>query len=46
MMEFKTHLQEEVRTRLYGRLKETANTIVKEVIQREIAERVRKEVSR
>ena len=43
-MEMKRLLLEEVRTRLYARLKDTASTIVKEIIQREIAERVRKQV--
>ena len=44
MMAVKALLLENVRTRLYARLKDTASTIVKEIIQREIAERVRKEV--
>ena len=45
MMEMKRLLLEEVRTRLYARLKDTASTIAKEIIQREIAERVRKQVN-
>lgn len=44
-MEFKKLLLEEVRTRLYARLKDTASAIVKEIIQKEIAHRVRKRVS-
>lgn len=44
MQEVKRLLLEEVRTRLYARLKDTASTIVKEIVQREIAERVRKQV--
>lgn len=46
MMEVKTLLLEEVRTRLYDRLKDTASAIVKEIVQREIEERVRQQVSR
>ena len=45
MMEVKRLLLEEVRTRLYARLKGTASVIVKEIVQREIAERVRKQVN-
>lgn len=44
MMEVKRLLLEEVRNRLYVRLKDTASTIVREIIQREIAERVRKQL--
>ena len=40
----KTLMLEEVRKKLYGRLRETASGIVKEVVRREIAERVRKQV--
>lgn len=44
MQDVKTLLMEEVKTRLYSRLRETANEIVKEIIQKEIAERVRQQV--
>jgi hypothetical protein len=44
MMEVKNLLLEEVRNRLYGRLKDTASAIVKEVIQKEIAHRVSRQV--
>lgn len=44
MMEFKQHLLDEVRTRLYARLKDTASAIVKEIVQKEIADRVRKQL--
>lgn len=46
MMEVKSLLLEEVRTRLYGRLKDTASSIVREIIQKEIAHRVRHQVRR
>lgn len=45
MMEVKNLLLNEVRTRLHARLKGTASAIVREIIQREIAERVRTQVS-
>ena len=44
MMEVKQLLQEEVRTRLYERLKDTASAIVQDVIQKEIAHRVSRQV--
>ncbi|GJE91454.1 hypothetical protein PsYK624_076040 [Phanerochaete sordida] len=44
MLAFKQLLLDEVRSRLYARLKDTASAIVKEVIQKEIAERVRKQL--
>ena len=44
MQDMKTLLLEEVKTKLYGKLRETANGIVKDIIQREIAERVRQQV--
>ncbi|EKM53463.1 uncharacterized protein PHACADRAFT_259872 [Phanerochaete carnosa HHB-10118-sp] len=44
MMAFKQLLLDEVRTRLYTRLKDTASAIVQEIIQKEIAERVRKQL--
>lgn len=45
MQEMKTMLLEEVRMKVYGRLKEVVGEIVKGVVAREVQRRVRKEVS-
>lgn len=46
MLDMKTLLLEEVRSKLYNRLRETASGIVRDIIQTEIAERVRQQVRR
>ena len=45
MQEMKTMLLEEVRMKVYGRLKEVVESIVRGVVAREVQRRVRKEVS-
>jgi hypothetical protein len=44
MQDVKTLLLEEVRNKLYTNLRETATRIVGDIVRKEIAERVRKEV--
>ena len=44
MQEMKTMLLEEVRMKVYGRLKEVVESIVRGVVAREVQRRVRKEV--